>query len=138
MLAALPEQVASRFLSHRLQQIQLLIEKFGSPPDSGFCNLGQPLGAMPPCIDGRTATRNGPAAIKSLDPSHHSADILRERPVAAAQFFQGAQSVLSVIHRLSCPPRNSSASFRASIRSLLLPSFNRAFLRGSQTTTWLT
>jgi hypothetical protein len=35
-------------------------------------------------------------------------------------------------------PRNSSASFRASIRSLSLPSFNRAFLRGSQTTTWLT
>jgi hypothetical protein len=35
---------------------------------------------------------------------------------------------------LSWPPRNNSASFRASIRSLLLPSFNSAFFRGSQTT----
>jgi hypothetical protein len=28
--------------------------------------------------------------------------------------------------------------FRASIRSLLLPSFNRAFSRGSHTTRWVT
>ena len=34
--------------------------------------------------------------------------------------------------------RNDSASLRASIRSLLLPSFNRAALRGSQTTSRLT
>jgi len=39
---------------------------------------------------------------------------------------------------LSWLPRNSSASFRASIRSLLLPSFNRAAFRGSQTTRWAT
>src|SRR2546430_8353712 len=32
----------------------------------------------------------------------------------------------------------NSANFRASIRSLLLPSFNRAAFRGSQTTSWLT
>jgi hypothetical protein len=35
-------------------------------------------------------------------------------------------------------PRNNSASLRASIRSLLLPSFKRAFFRGSQTTSRLT
>src|SRR5580700_611486 len=35
-------------------------------------------------------------------------------------------------------PRNSSASLRASIRSLLLPSFSRAFLRGLHTRTSLT
>jgi hypothetical protein len=54
-------------------------------------------------IDRRTATRNGPAAIEGFDPSHDSADIFRERQIAAAQFFQGAQAVLSVIHRLELP-----------------------------------
>ncbi len=34
--------------------------------------------------------------------------------------------------------RNSSASLRASIRSPLLPFFDRAFLRGSQNTSRLT
>jgi hypothetical protein len=66
MLAALTQQVASRFLSHRLQQIQLLIEPFGPQTNSAFCNLGQPLCAMPRCVDGRTATRNGPASKSAL------------------------------------------------------------------------
>ena len=88
---------------HRLQQIQLLIEPFGPQTNSSFCNLGQPLGAMPRCVDGRTAARNGPVAIEGFDPSHDSADIFRESQIAAAQFFQGAQSVLSVIHRLELP-----------------------------------
>ena len=44
--------------------------------------------------------------------------------------------MLSVVHGMEIGlPRNNSASLLyASIRSLLLPSFNRAFLRGSQTT----
>jgi hypothetical protein len=40
MLAALHQQVASRCLTYRLQQIQLLIEPFGSQTNSGLCNLG--------------------------------------------------------------------------------------------------
>ena len=75
-------------------------EPFGPQTNSGFCNFGQPLCAMPRCVDGRTAIRNGPASIECFDPSHDSADIFRESQIAAAQFFQGAQTVLSVIHRL--------------------------------------
>src|SRR5437773_9561852 len=36
------------------------------------------------------------------------------------------------------PPRSKSANFLASILSLLLPSFSKAFLRGSHTTTFVT
>jgi hypothetical protein len=39
MLAALGQQVASRLLTHRLQQIQLLIEPFGPETNSGFRDL---------------------------------------------------------------------------------------------------
>ncbi len=46
--------------------------------------------------------------------------------------------MLSVVDRLQLVGAYSLASLRASIRSLLLPSFNRAAFRGSQTTNWLT
>lgn len=39
MLAALGQQIASRLLTHRLQQIQLLIEPFGPETNSGFRDL---------------------------------------------------------------------------------------------------
>ena len=39
MLAALGQQIVSRLLTHRLQQIQLLIEPFGSETNSGFRDL---------------------------------------------------------------------------------------------------
>jgi len=35
-----------RLLTHRLQQIQLLVEPFRPQSNSRFYNLGQPFGAM--------------------------------------------------------------------------------------------
>lgn len=51
VFVALPQQIAPRLLPHRLQQIQLLVEAFGSQTNSGFLNLGQPFRAMRAGID---------------------------------------------------------------------------------------
>jgi hypothetical protein len=79
MLPALAQQIPSRFLSYRLQQIQLLIETFRPQANPGLRDLGQPLCPISRGIHRRTATWNGPASIESFDPSHDSADILGER-----------------------------------------------------------
>jgi hypothetical protein len=104
MPAALQPQVGSRWLAHRLQQIQLLIQPLGAEPNSGFCNLGQPFCARMRSLDGRTLTGNGPAAVQSLDPIHDSGEILGEGPIAATQLFQGAHPIFFVIHRLELLP----------------------------------
>jgi hypothetical protein len=67
--------IAARFLPHRLQQIQLLIQAFRPQANPGLRDFGQPLGAMPPGIDGGTATGNRPTAIQRFDPAQDSRDI---------------------------------------------------------------
>ena len=76
VLVALYQQVASCFLAHGLQQIQLLIQTFRPQTNAGFQNLGQPFGTMPRGIDGGTATGYGPAAIQRFDPTHDARENL--------------------------------------------------------------
>ena len=87
MPVALHQQVVARLLTHRLQQIQLLVKPFGPSSNSRFYNLGQPFGAMTWGIDGATATGNGPAAVQCFDPTHPSGEILGDGQIAATQFF---------------------------------------------------
>ena len=51
VFVALCQQVASRFLAHRLQHIQLLIQPFRPQTNPRVWNLGQPFIAMPRGID---------------------------------------------------------------------------------------
>ena len=60
---ALAQKIMTRCLAHGLEHIQLLVKPFGSNPNSGFSDLGQPFGAMPWSVHRRTATGNGPAAV---------------------------------------------------------------------------
>lgn len=53
-------------------------------------------------------------------------------------FGAGPNEVFRVARVRAVDARSSSANLRASIRSLLLPSFNSEFFRGLQTTIWLT
>ena len=46
-----------------------------------------------------SATGNGPAAVYCFDPTHNSADILRDGQIAATQFFQSVHPVPSVVNR---------------------------------------
>src|ERR1700694_264065 len=100
MLVALPQEFASGLQAHRLQNIELLVQPFGSNPNSWFHDLGQPLGAMPWSVDACARTGNGPASVQRFDPIHGASDILGNRQIAAPQLLKGAYSMLSVVHRL--------------------------------------
>ena len=72
----------------------------GSNPNSCLHELGQPLGAMSGSIDCRTAAGNALAAVQGFDPIHYAGHILGDRQIAPPQLFQGAYSMLFVVHRL--------------------------------------
>ena len=44
----------------------------------------------------RPCTGDGPAPIQCLDPVHDAPEIFADRQIAAAQFLQHAQAVLSI------------------------------------------
>ena len=94
MFVALRQQIASRFLAHRLQQIQLLIIPFSPPTNSGFLDLGQPFGAMPRrCGAGDSSdSATGGAPALCLESSAG-----RARDVLFWQFMARAGIVLSVL-----------------------------------------
>src|SRR5207249_8721890 len=85
-------------------------------------------------VDVPARTGNRPAAIQRFQAIHDSRQIFDDGQVAPGEFSQHPHARLAMVDRLG----NSSASLRASIRSLLFPSFSRAFLRGLQTTTLAT
>src|ERR1700726_112513 len=99
MFPALRQQIASRSLPQRFQRIQLLVEPLGSQTNSRFYNLGQPFRTMTRSIHGWAGTRNGPASVHRLDPTHYPRQILRDRQIAAGQLLQSAQPVLSMVDR---------------------------------------
>src|ERR1035438_4933785 len=98
MLVAFRQELAARFQTHRLQQIELLIEPFRANPHSWFSDLSQPLGAMTGSVDGCASTGNRPTAVHSFDAIHDAGHILGDGQITAPQFFQGANSMLSVVH----------------------------------------
>src|SRR5215831_6067889 len=100
MLVAFCQELASRFQAYRLQQIELLIEPFRANPHSWLSDLSQPLGAMTGRVDGCTRAGNRPTAVQSFDAIHDASDILGDGQITAPQFFQGANAMLSVIHRM--------------------------------------
>src|SRR6202008_4211810 len=99
MFPALRQQIASRFLPQTIQRIQLLVEPLDSQANSGFYDLGQPFRTMTRSIHGWPSTRNGPASVHRLDPTHHAHQIFRDRQIATGQPLQSAQPVLSVVDR---------------------------------------
>ena len=111
-----------------------------SNPNSWFHELGQPLGAMTGSIDAAASAGNAPAAVQGLNPIHPPGHIFGGgiQQSFRPNSFKARIPCSSWYTALSWLVRNNSANFRASIRSLLLPSFNRAALRGSQTTSRLT
>src|SRR5450432_4230504 len=121
MLATLAQQIASRFLAHRLQQIQLLIQPFRSPANSGLRDLGQPLRAMPRGIDGRTTTRNGPASIESLDPSHDSRSIRRGKEAMTTPWrsVQDAEKANETVAWQALPCRLAGVAYPNTEKSAL-------------------
>src|ERR1700682_1362926 len=100
MLVALLQEFASRLQTQRLQTIELLVQVFGSNPNTWFHELVQPLGAMTGSIDADATAGNAPAAVQRFDPIHGAGDILGDRQIAAPQLLKGAYSMLSVVHRL--------------------------------------
>src|SRR5437762_13331297 len=89
-------------------------------------------------VDVPARTGNRPAAIQRFQAIHDSRQIFDDGQVAPGEFSQHPHARLAMVDRLEIIEANSSASLRASIRSLLFPSFSRAFLRGLQTTTLAT
>src|SRR5947207_6413017 len=100
MLVAFQQELASRLQAHRLQTVELLIQMLGSNPNSWFQDFGQPLGAMMGSVNLGAAAGNGPAAIQSFDPIHHSGRVFGDRQIAPPQLFEGADSMFSVVDRL--------------------------------------
>src|SRR5580704_7934338 len=99
MFLALRQQIASCSLPQRLQRIQLLVEPLGSLANSRFYDLGQPFRTMARSIHACAGTRNGPASVHRLDPTHHPRQIFSDRQIAARQLLQGAYPVLSMVDR---------------------------------------
>jgi len=50
-------------------------------------------------IDLLPGAGNGPTSVDRFDARHHPREISRNRQVAACQFLQGSQTMLTVIHR---------------------------------------
>src|ERR1700724_3783045 len=138
MLVALPQEFASGLQAQRLQAIELLVQTLGSNPNSGLLALGQPLGAMTGSIHGAAAAGHAQLRYSAL---------IRFMERVTSWVIVRYLRPNSLRVRNPCSPwytdlswlvRNISANFRASIRSLLFPSFNRAAFRGSQTISRLT
>src|SRR5580704_14611389 len=64
--------------------------------------------------------------------------VLADGQITTCQFPQRLQPIFSVVDRAQQAGAQQFGSFRASILSLLLPSFNKALRRGLQTTISLT
>src|SRR6266480_1918700 len=138
MFPTLRQQLPSRFLAQRLQQVELLIESLGSTTHAGLGQFFQPVGAVVRGIDLLAGTGNGPTAIQPFEPIHHPGEIFGDGQIAAGQFLQCAYTRFSVVHRREKSAAQQLASLRASTRSFLFPALTRAFFRGSHTTTFVT
>ena len=135
MFPALGQKLRSQVAPQGLQSIQLLIEQLGSPAHPGLWNLVQPFLPIARAIDLGAGTGNAPATIQRLQPIHDSRQIFADGLITAPQLAQRPQSILSVVDRSQhSRAQQVSQLLRASTWSLLLPSFNKALLRGLQTT----
>src|SRR6516162_7296222 len=87
-----------------LQDVQVLVEMFGSPANPGMFDLSKPLLAMTGIVDGSSRTRNCPAAIDCFQPTHHPSQIPGSCQITASQFAQRTHASLPVVDRLEIVP----------------------------------
>src|SRR4029077_12568807 len=94
--------------------------------------------AVARCIHLLAGTRNRPTSIDGLQSTPHPRYISRDGQVTAGQFLQSSHTVLAVIDRLKLAPIQQLRQFACVVAIILVPSFPRVFLRGSQTSTCAT
>src|SRR5215467_13545690 len=104
MLAALRQQLAAGLLTQVLQQIQLLIELFGSAAGSCFRDFFQPLAAMAGVVDVPAGTRNRPTAIESFQAIHDTGKIFDDGQITSCQLAQHAYATLTVVNGIEIVP----------------------------------
>src|SRR5215469_1619140 len=100
MLATFYQQFPSHLLPQPLQEIQVLVEMFGSPADSGILDLFQPLRPMTRIVDVPSSARNRPAAIYRFQSTHHSRQLLGRRQITPCQFPQRTHTRLAMVDGL--------------------------------------
>src|SRR5579871_5308144 len=99
MPLALLQKILPDLTMQGAQSIELLVEKFSPATYPGLADLSQPFAAMARCVDLLAPAGNSPASIQSLQSIHHPDQILRDGQVAAGEFFQSPQTILSVVDR---------------------------------------
>src|SRR5215469_10759342 len=76
VFATFRQQFPPCLLPQSLHHVQLLVEMFSTPANSGMRDLLQPLAAMTGVVDISSRTRNRPTAIYRFQTAHHSCQIL--------------------------------------------------------------
>jgi hypothetical protein len=138
MFAALGQSFAPHLLAQRPQRIELLVVELRPAVHTSLTDLAEPLGTIAARINLLADTRNGPTAVRRLEACHHASHIAADHKRTARQFLQDSYACAPWSTDRRRFKRNNSASFRTSIRSLLLPAFSTVFLRGLHTSIFVT
>src|SRR6266849_8308306 len=75
VLVSLNQQITPHFLAQRPQGIELLIVELRPAAYAGFGDFTEPCGTIARRIDLLPRTRNPPASVDRLQPTHHPFDI---------------------------------------------------------------
>ena len=98
-LSAFAQQGLLGLPAQHTEPVQVPIEKFGPLVDARFLELVYPASPAAGGVDLRPPARDAAAAVESFDAVPHPRAVLHQDEVAAAEFLQRVQTVLTVIDR---------------------------------------